>query len=139
VSERWRDLVYVVPPELRPYLLEFEWDPRKLHALPLASEPAPTAALEWHLDLPWWRFEGRPFAIDPRSVMEDPERYPEQYARTLNADLRHPLDITRRAGRWVVMDGIHRLAKAMLLELEHVRVRKVPRSAFGEIRRRDAA
>ena len=42
-------------------------------------------------------------------------RYHEQYARTMAADLRHPLDVVRRPdGRLTILDGVHRLLRAEL-------------------------
>src|SRR5436190_16139057 len=127
------------PPELAPFFLDLDWDEARLWQLRLRVGRIRTAELEWHLDLPWWRDNGGPFAVTPRDVLADPRRHPEQYARTLNADLRFPLHITRHHGRWTIMDGIHRLAKAVLLELERVPAKRVPRSAYRAIEKRSRA
>jgi hypothetical protein len=42
------------------------------------------------------------------------------------ADLDYPLDLLSRNGRWVILDGVHRLLKADLLRLSNVRVRHLP-------------
>jgi hypothetical protein len=123
------------PPELEPYFLPFDWDNELLWALDLAVEDVPTRSLAWHLDLPWWKGERGWFTVRPRAVLGHPGRYPEQYARTLNTDLRYPLHITLNKGRWTIVDGIHRLLKAVMLELEEVPVRKVPPAAYGRISR----
>ena len=65
------------------------------------------------------------------NVLANPDRYSAQHRRTLEADLNHPLDLTVRSGRWFILDGVHRLAKAELLELPAVNVRKVPETALG--------
>jgi hypothetical protein len=70
-------------------------------------ETLPTWSVLWHLDRPWWKADGRHFAVTPREVLLDPRRHAEQFARTLNADLRFPLHITYRAERWLILDGIH--------------------------------
>ena len=44
----------------------------------------------------------------------------------MDADLAHALDVTLRDGRWVVLDGVHRLLKAVALGEAIVPVRKVP-------------
>jgi hypothetical protein len=57
-------------------------------------------------------------------VAADPARYAEQHARTMAADLRHPLDAVRRpGGRLTILDGVHRLLRAHLGGLQSVRVR----------------
>ena len=123
------------PPELEPFFVHFDWDEGRLWRLDLEVEDFPVERLRWHLTLPWWKGDAGPFTVRPADVLARPRRYPDQYARTLNADLRHPLHITLNRGRWTIMDGIHRLAKATLLELEVLPVRKVPASALARIAR----
>jgi hypothetical protein len=57
----------------------------------------------------------------------------EQLRRTLDADLGYPLDVTLRSGRWFVLDGVHRLLRAVLRGDEIVRVRCVPAALLAEI------
>jgi hypothetical protein len=66
--------------------------------------------------------------------MSHPEKYPAEYARILGADLTHPLDIMFNKGRWLLLDGLHRLAKAKLNGLKTVNVRKIPASAIPRIK-----
>ncbi|MFB6725534.1 hypothetical protein ACFCV3_35470 [Kribbella sp. NPDC056345] len=106
-----------IPPILRPYILDFHWDVEKLHALDLPGTEFEVAELAHHLDLPFWAYGGRPFQVTPYEVAADPNRYHEQFARTIAADLRHPIDVVRREdGRITILDGIHRLLKAHLIE-----------------------
>lgn len=42
------------------------------------------------------------------------------------ADLGCPLDLLFRNGRWVILDGVHRLLKADLLGLGNIQVRRLP-------------
>jgi hypothetical protein len=106
-SETWTELWEAAPSALRGYLLDFEWDRHRLWGLPLREESTPVLDLVWQLHLPWWRLDGRPFAIIPLQVAKSPHRYPEHYSRTLNADLRKCLHVTYWVERWVVLDGIH--------------------------------
>lgn len=123
------------PPELEPFFVHFDWDNQRLWTLELPVEDFCVEALRWHLALPWWKGTAGWFTVRPADVLAEPRRYPDQYARTLNADVRYPLHVTMNDGRWTIMDGIHRLAKAALLELEVVPVRKVPRAAYPQIAR----
>ena len=101
-----------------------------------ATIPAPptTPSATWHLDLPFWRHDGKPFQVTPGQVKADPVRYEEHYRRTLAADIGCPLDLTTRNHRWVILDGVHRLLKADLLGLSHVPVRRVPDTMLPLIR-----
>ena len=74
-----------------------------------------TSDYEWMLDLPMWRDErGIWFTVTPNQVRTEPDRHPTQWDRTLRADLEVPIHITQREGRSVIIDGIHRLLKAVI-------------------------
>jgi hypothetical protein len=67
-------------------------------------------------------------------VAADPQLHAEQYARTMAADLRYPLDAVRRPdGRITVLDGVHRLLRAQLCGLGVVRVRVLDWDDLDEI------
>ena len=57
----------------------------------------------------------------------------EEYARTMKADLIHPIDIMTNKGRWLILDGLHRLMKASILKMKTVKVRKIPRKMIPKI------
>jgi hypothetical protein len=116
----------LVPAELRGVLCDFVWDSDKLQRLALPVETATVDSLRWHLDLPYWRHYGQPFQVTPAQVKADPARYQAHYQRTTAADLGHPLDLLVRNGRWVILDGVHRLLKADVLGLSHIQVRRLP-------------
>ena len=122
----WADLYRRLPPGLEPYALELEWDREHLWSLDLPVEEMEIAELEWQLALPSWRAEDRYFCVRPLDLLEAPHRHLEQLERTLRSDLAFPLDITLRSGRWFVLDGVHRLLKAVLAGERTVSVRKVP-------------
>jgi hypothetical protein len=44
----------------------------------------------------------------------------------MQANLAYPLDVMLRNRRWFILDGVHRLAKAVALGHEAVHVRRVP-------------
>lgn len=132
-SERWEDVYAQAPAELRRYMPSFRWSHERLWALDLSVEEVAVGELEWQLELPWWRFEGRVFSLCPHEVLSDPSRYEQQYSRLMAADLGYPLDLTLRRGRWFILDGVHRLAKAAALGLPTVRARKVPAASLDQI------
>lgn len=117
-------LLSELPSELTDVILDFHWDVELLHGLDLPATDLTVAELAWQLRLPFWSRDGRPFQVSPLEVAGDPEVHAEQYARTMSADLRYPLDVVRRPdGRITILDGVHRLLKAHLEELESVRAR----------------
>ncbi|TCO24741.1 ParB-like nuclease family protein [Kribbella steppae] len=117
-------LLSELPPELKNVILDFHWDVALLHRLELPVVELRVAELAWQLRLPFWAWDGRPFQVTPLEVAAEPEVYAEQYARTMAADLRYPLDVVRRPdGRITILDGVHRLLRAHLDRLESVRAR----------------
>jgi hypothetical protein len=113
-----------LPDTLRGVILDFHWDLDRLHALQLPETLLPVHDLAWHLELPFWSVNGRPFRVSPAEVAAAPGRFPDQWARTMASDLAFPLDGRVRAdGRVVLLDGVHRLLKASALHQPAVRVR----------------
>ena len=128
-----RPFPLAIPPELQAYILDFHWDLSFLHALDLPTVAMPITDLADHLDLPFWAYDGRPFQITPHQVAAAPHLYQEHYARTLAADLQHPLDVVRRPDqRITILDGVHRLLRAELEDRTTVAVRVL---SWGELDR----
>lgn len=123
-----------LPDSLRGVLLDFHWDLDRLHGLDLPVREMATTELGWHLELPFWAVDGRPFRVSPAAVAADPDRHPEQWHRTMAADLRHPLDGYRGPdGRVTVLDGVHRLLKATVTNQPAVRIRLLTDDDFDAI------
>jgi hypothetical protein len=116
-----------LPSVIEKYWYGFDWDVEALWALDLPVSQMPIRRLEWMLDIPAFGFEGKRHALTPRDILKSPYRYAEEYARAQRASLVFPLDITWHRGRWLILDGVHRLMKAHELRLEEVSVRKVPK------------
>ncbi|GAA2756489.1 hypothetical protein [Actinopolymorpha rutila] len=126
-------LLDLVPPVLREVILDFHWERERLWQLELESVQVSIAEVEWHLRLPLWAYDRRPFAVSPLEVAADPWRFHEQYARTTAADPRWPLHFLDRPGGLTVLDGTHRLLTASLAGHDHVTVKKVPMDLLDEI------
>ena len=120
----WTVTYESAPAEVQPWLVDLARD----RARPI--ELMPVRELEWILDLPLWWNDGHPFRLRPRDVLREPERNRAQRARTDTADLAVPVDIAWYQGRWVVVDGVHRLLKAVSLGHTAVAAREVPAAAL---------
>lgn len=112
---------------------DFHWDEGRVWALDVPVTEMAIRELEWHFDIPFWDKGGRRYALKPRDVIEHPEEHKEEYDRTMAADLSYPLDIMENKGRWLMLDGLHRLVKAVILGEKKVRVRIVPRERIPDI------
>lgn len=51
----------------------------------------------------------------------------------MDSDISYPLDIMNWKGRWLLLDGLHRLAKHYLLNNKTIKVRKVPTEKIPNI------
>lgn len=123
------------PPEvIKEVGFDFNWDEKKVWALDLPVEEMAINDLVWHFDIPflWTKPDGY-YDLKPNEVLANPSQHTEEYERTLKADLSHPIDIMQWRGRWLILDGLHRLMKASIQGQEKVNVRKVPQSAIPAI------
>jgi hypothetical protein len=115
---------------------DFRWDEQKVWQLDVPAEEMPITELTWHFDVPFlWKRPGGFYDVYPRDVIEHPEQYAEDYARTMRADTTHPIDIMFWRERWLILDGLHRLMKQSIEGKATVRVRKIPQSAIPRIRK----
>src|SRR5262245_23689874 len=115
--------------------LDFSWDLEKVWALDLPVRELDMNQLVWHLDLPLLNYSKRGYDLHPYEVVYDPHRHNEEYQKTLNANLKHPIHVMEKNGRWIILDGIHRLMKSYLVNLDKVRVRIVPSSLIQQIQK----
>ncbi len=124
-----------LPKVIRDVGFDFSWDEKKVWALPLPVDNIEIDDLTWHLLIPFiWSKPNGYYDIKPIEVIEHPTEHPEEYERVKKADASYPIDIMFWKGRWVILDGLHRLMKQYMEGRKVVRVRKVPSSAISIIR-----
>lgn len=104
-----------IPAALRGWLLDINWDRDKLWSLELPVRKTDLYELRWHLKLPWWRNNGRWFQVKPSDVLLNPHGFPQHKGRLESIDIDEPIHVIRRKNRLLILDGIHRLAKAEAL------------------------
>ena len=87
------------------------------------------SVLQWHLNYPFWstRPPGPVFDLKPRAVLASPEFHSRHWNRIVDADLSYPLNVGRFGGRLVILDGLHRLAKAVHGGVAEIEYRLVPK------------
>lgn len=103
-----------VPLELYKNFFDFEVDYKKLWQLKTAVTSLPIETLDWMMDIPLWDSNGKPFAICPRDVVQQPNMHLSHYNRSMNVDLRFPIEICFNKGRYLILDGMHRLTRLYL-------------------------
>jgi hypothetical protein len=122
-----------IPKIIKEVGFDFEWDEEKVWKLNVPVTEVDIEMLAWHFDVPFHWHGGRIYNLTSREIIENPDNYREEYQRTMNADLHYPIDVMENKGRWLILDGLHRLMKAYILGMKKVRVRMIPREKIPEI------
>lgn len=124
-----------LPDMIKEVGFDFDWDNEKVWKLDVPVTEMDIGELTWHFDVPFHRHEGWKYCLTSTEIINNPEKYREEYERTMRADLTHPIDIMENRGRWLILDGLHRLMKAYIQGARKVNVRIVPREKIPEILR----
>ena len=113
---------------------DFSWDSKKVWALDIPIEEMDIQDLIWHFDIPFWEIEDTDdYNLTPWEVIDDPDKHSVHYKKVQESDLKYTIDIMENKGRWLILDGLHRLVKAQMQGLKKVNVRKIPREKINEI------
>lgn len=122
-----------VPQIIKDVGFDFRWSEEKVWTLEYPAEEMDINELTWHFDIPFHWYGGAVYNLKSREVIDNPEKYSEEYERTMRADLSHPIDIMENKGRWLILDGLHRLMKSYIQGQKTVMVRKIPRERIPDI------
>lgn len=123
-----------VPDIIREVGFDFSWDSEDVWKLDYPTEEISIDELTWHFDIPFWDSEGTDeYNLKPWDLIHNPEKEPTHMDHINKADMKYPIDIMENKGRWVILDGLHRLVKAYLASMDTVQVRKIPRSEITNI------
>ncbi len=118
----------------------FEWDARDVWKVEAPVILIRISDLMWHMDEPFWDITGTDdFNLSPRELIEKPELNPLHFEMIKNADLSYPLDAVEHNGKFRLLDGVHRLAKAYMEGKESVQVRIIPVEKIPKITRSKTA
>lgn len=116
---------------------EFNWDDKKVWAISIKTEKMPLKKLLWHLEIPIWEKEGTDdWNLTPMQALQNPPKEPSHYKKIVKSNMHYPIDIMWNKGRWTLLDGYHRLARAYQLGYKNVLVRKIPRKYIPQIKTR---
>ena len=133
-TDATKDDIATFPQVIKDVGFDFRWDSRKVWALEEPTVEMPMSELAWHLDIPFWDSEGTDaYNLTPKEVIDHPEHEPTHWRLIQEADASYPIDVMENKGRWLILDGLHRLVKEYLAGKAVVKVRKIPRSRIPEI------
>ena len=122
-----------IPQIIKDVGFDFSWDEKKVWALNIPVTQMDINKLTWHFDIPFHWHRDKVYNLKSREIIDNPDKYKEEYERTMKSDLSHPIDIMDNKGRWLILDGLHRLMKAYTQKKDKVQVRIIPRDKISEI------
>jgi len=100
---------------------EKTWD------LDLPIEEMDLKELESNLDIAYLDKEGTDdWNLTLRELIKNPEKEPGHYEKIQKADMKYPIKIYFFQGAWRILDGVHRLCKAIMEGRKTISVCKVP-------------
>jgi len=121
-----------IPQIIKDVGFDFSWDEKKVWDLDVPIEKMRIEDLVWHFNIPFL-WENGVYNLKPQEVINNKDFHIKEYKRTMDAELVHPIDIMENKGRWLILDGLHRLMKAYILGMTEVQVRKISREYIPKI------
>ena len=105
---------------------DFKTDEPKLWAIDIPIEEIFISEIEYNLDIPYFEQEGTDdWNLTPRMLIENFDKEFSHAKKVNKADLKYPIDIYFHQGKWIILDGVHRFAKAIRLGYKIIKVRRV--------------
>ena len=115
-----------LPETLKEHILPFNWDVKKLWTLICDTQIMKVKMFEYLFNLPLWSSKpksGMLFDVRPIDVIQNPTFNNYQYQRIMHTILSYPIDLLELNNKLWILDGVHRLAKLRINDIEDVVVR----------------
>lgn len=125
------------PKILADHILPFNWDVRKVWALDTPPMVIQREDMDYLLYLPLWSSipnNGMMFDISPMDVIDDPFSFKHHHKHIDTVNLSHPIDMLLLNYRPWILDGVHRLARLYIEQIELISVRFHPESVIPLIK-----
>lgn len=102
--------------------------------LDLPVEEIPISEIANNLDVPYLEREGTDdWNLCVRELVANFDHEPHHAQQTLAVDLTFPIELYSHNGQWIILDGVHRLTKAVREGRETILVRRIPESAIQKL------
>lgn len=133
---RKRKFTWKKPSIIQEVGFDFHWDVRKVWALDIPATDMSINDLVWHFDIPFWELaDTDDYNLTPNAVINKETGTHLHREKIEKVDISFPIDIMKNKGRWLILDGLHRLVKLYEQGAKTVKVRIIPREKIPEITR----
>ena len=106
--------------------LGFIIDEPKLWAIDILVEEIAISEIEYNLDIPYLEKEGTSdWNLTPRMLIDNFDKEFLHAKKVNEADLKYPIELYFHENKWIILDGVHRFTKHVLLGLKTIKVRKI--------------
>lgn len=123
-----------IPQIIKDIWFDFSWDVEKVWKLDEPVVIFPIEDLLWHFDIPFWESEwGNDYSLTVWEALANPEKEVSHWEKIQNADLKYPVDVMENKGKLLLLDWLHRLAKAYLKWKKEIKVRIIPVNRIPDI------
>ena len=114
----------------------FKIDEPKLWAVDLPIENILISEIEYNLDIPYLEKEGTDdWNLTPRVLIETFDKEPHHAKVVAQADITYPIELYLHKGKWIILDGVHRFTKAVLLGHKTINVRRISEKLAQTVKR----
>lgn len=124
-----------IPDIIKEVGFDFDWDEEAVWNLNYPIEEMDIENLSQHFDIPFWNYNNQWYNLRPIDVVNNNQKYQEEYKKTMKANLDYPIDIMENKNKYLILDGLHRLVKAKILGYKKVNVRIIPRTEIENIKK----
>lgn len=115
--------------------LGFRIDDTKLWDLDIPTEEIPISDLEFNFDIPYLEKEGTDdWNLSISELIRDFDKENTHAKRVKGVDLSFPIHVYNLNGNWIILDGVHRVAKALLEGHKTIEVRRVTAEQLNRAR-----
>jgi hypothetical protein len=104
----------------------FKTDEPKLWAVNVLVEEIAISEIDYNLDIPYLEQEGTDdWNLTPRMLIDNFDKEFFHAKKVNEADMKYPIEIYLHMDKWIILDGVHRFAKAVKLGHKTIKVRKI--------------
>lgn len=112
----------------------FKIDESRIWELDVPVEEIPISELGNNLDIPYLEKEGtNDWNLSINELMKNFDKEKTHAKKVKQADLNYPIEIYFHKGQWILLDGVHRLAKAVLEGQGEIKVRRITKEMLGNL------
>ncbi len=116
----------------------FKADEEKLWKEDIPVEEINISEIDYNLDIFYLEKEGTDdWNLSPRMLIQNLNKEISHARRVEKANIEYPIEIYKHQGKWIILDGVHRFTKIVLLGYKKIKVRRITEEITQKTKRSD--